>query len=460
MKTAWEHYDEEKLNEVRSFAREYISFLNRTKTEREFVAEASAFAEREGFTNIHDSVGELNPGDRLYAINRNKNLCLFVIGELPLTKGMNILGAHIDSPRLDLKQRPVYEKDGFVLLDTHYYGGIKKYQWTARPMALHGVVVKKDGTAVPVCVGEDPDDPVVGISEILIHLAQTQLQKKASEAVEGEALDVLAGSIPAKDTEKDPVKKYLLDLLNEKYGIEEDDFISAEIEVVPAEHARFFGLDRSMIMGYGHDDRVCAYSSLRAILEMKVPKRTSCCILVDKEEVGSIGATGMHSRWFENVIVNLLDRSNAATLPGLNRTLSASKMLSSDVSAAVDPNFESVFEKRNASWLGAGLCLLKYTGSRGKSGSNDASCEYVAEVRRIMEDNEVTYHTAELGAVDAGGGGTIAYILGQLNMDVIDAGIPVLNMHSPSEIVSAADLFEAYRGYKAFLEQAGRSNQQ
>ncbi|MBQ1439848.1 MAG: aminopeptidase, partial [Solobacterium sp.] len=298
MKTVWETYNAEARDAAMAFAEEYRTFLNATKTEREFVKEASALAEREGFTNIHDSVGELNPGDRLYAINRNKNLCLFVIGEQPLTKGMNILGAHIDSPRLDLKQKPLYEKDGFVLMDTHYYGGIKKYQWTARPMALHGIVVRKDGSSVNICIGEDPDDPVVGVSEILIHLAAKQIEKKGSEVVEGEALDLIVGSIPAAGEEKDPIKANLLALLKEKYNIEEDDFLSAEIEVVPAEHARFFGLDRSMVMGYGHDDRICAYTSLRAILDMKIPKRTSCCILVDKEEVGSIGATGMHSRWF------------------------------------------------------------------------------------------------------------------------------------------------------------------
>ena len=455
MKTVWETYDAEQRDAAMAFAEEYRQFLNATKTEREFVKEAAALAEQEGFTNIHDSVGELNPGDRLYAINRNKNLCLFVIGEQPLTKGMNILGAHIDSPRLDLKQKPLYEKDGFVLMDTHYYGGIKKYQWTARPMALHGVVVRKDGSSVNICIGEDPDDPVVGVSEILIHLAAKQMEKKGSEVVEGEALDLIVGSIPAEGEEKDPVKANLLAILKEKYNIEEDDFLSAEIEIVPAEHARFFGLDRSMVMGYGHDDRICAFTSLRAILDMKIPKRTSCCILVDKEEVGSIGATGMHSRWFQNVIVNLLDRSNAATLPGLNRTLTASKMLSSDVSAGVDPNYESVFEMKNSAFLGGGIVFNKYTGARGKSGSNDANAEYVAEIRRIMDENKVMFQTAELGRVDAGGGGTIAYILAQLNMDVIDAGIAVLNMHSPSEIASVADIYEGYRAYGAFLNGAG-----
>ena len=454
MKTVWKTYDEKMRKEMSVFSDEYRLFLNRSKTEREFVTEAIKIAEAEGFTNINESVGELNPGDRLYAVNRNKNVCLFVIGEKPIRDGLNILGAHIDSPRLDLKQHPLFEKEGFALLDTHYYGGIKKYQWVTRPMALHGVVVKKDGTAVPVCIGEDPDDPVVGVSDILIHLAARQMEKKASEAVEGEKLDLLVGSIPVEDKEaKEPVKKYLLELLKEKYDIEEEDFISAEIEVVPADPVRDFGIDRSMIMGYGHDDRICAYTSLRAIIDMKIPKRTSCCILTDKEEIGSNGATGMKSRWFESIIVNLLDRSNEGTLSGLNQTLSKSKMLSSDVSAGVDPNYDSVFEKNNAAYLGRGICFNKYTGARGKSGCNDANPEFIAEVRRVMEEEAVVFQTGELGSVDAGGGGTIAGILAELNMDVLDAGVPVLNMHSPSELASKADLYEAYRAYKAFLSR-------
>ena len=454
MKTVWETYDDTRRKEMSVFSDEYRSFLNRTKTEREFVSEAVKLAEAEGFTNISDSVGELNPGDRLYAINRNKNLCLFVIGEKPVRDGLNILGAHIDSPRLDLKQHPLFEKDGYALMDTHYYGGIKKYQWVTRPMALHGVVVKKDGTTVPLCIGEDPDDPVVGVSDILIHLAAKQMEKKASEAVEGEKLDLIVGSIPVEDKdEKEPVKKYLLDLLKEKYDIEEDDFISAEIEVVPADPVRDFGIDRSMIMGYGHDDRICAYTSLRAIIDMKIPKRTSCCILTDKEEIGSDGATGMKSRWFESILVNLLDRTNEGTLNGLNTTLAKSKMLSSDVSAGVDPNYDAVFEKKNAAFLGRGICFNKYTGARGKGGCNDANPEFIAEVRRVMDEAGVVFQTGEIGAVDAGGGGTIAAILAELNMDVLDAGVPVLNMHAPSELASKADLYEAYRAYKAFLEK-------
>ena len=454
MKTVWETYDDTRRKEMSVFSDEYRSFLNRTKTEREFVCEAVKLAEAEGFTNISDSVGELNPGDRLYAINRNKNLCLFVIGEKPVRDGLNILGAHIDSPRLDLKQHPLFEKDGYALMDTHYYGGIKKYQWVTRPMALHGVVVKKDGTTVPICIGEDPDDPVVGVSDILIHLAAKQMEKKASEAVEGEKLDLIVGSIPVEDKdEKEPVKKYLLDLLKEKYDIEEDDFISAEIEVVPADPVRDFGIDRSMIMGYGHDDRICAYTSLRAIIDMKIPKRTSCCIITDKEEIGSDGATGMKSRWFESILVNLLDRTNEGTLNGLNTTLAKSKMLSSDVSAGVDPNYDAVFEKKNAAFLGRGICFNKYTGARGKGGCNDANPEFIAEVRRVMDEAGVVFQTGEIGAVDAGGGGTIAAILAELNMDVLDAGVPVLNMHAPSELASKADLYEAYRAYKAFLEK-------
>ena len=452
MKTVWKTYDEKMRKEMSVFSDEYRMFLNRSKTEREFVTEAIKIAEAEGFTNINDSIGELNPGDRIYAVNRGKNICLFVIGEKPLTAGMNILGAHIDSPRLDLKQHPFFEKDGFAMLDTHYYGGIKNYQWVARPMALHGVVCKTDGTTVPVCIGEDADDPVVGISDILVHLSAKQMAKKASEAIEGEKLDMIVGSIPVSDEEeKEPVKQYLLQLLKEKYGIEEDDFISAEIEAVPADPARDYGIDRSMIIGYGHDDRICAYTSLRAILEMKIPKRTSCCILTDKEEIGSEGSTGMKSRWFESVIVNLLDRSSQGSLKCLNDTLTNSKMLSSDVSAAVDPNYDSVFEKKNASFLGRGICFNKYVGARGKSGCSDANPEYIADLRRVMEEDEIVFQTGELGGVDEGGGGTIARFLAELNIEVIDAGIPVLNMHSPSEIASKADLYEAYRAYKAFL---------
>lgn len=450
-KTVWEKYDEKGRNLISTFAEEYRQFLSEVKTEREFVSEGKKMAEEAGFRDLKFVTGPLKPGDRVYAVNRGKNLCLFVIGNQPLTEGMNILGAHIDSPRMDLKQHPLYEKDGLVLLDTHYYGGIKKYQWVARPMALHGVVCRKDGSKVIVNIGEKADDPVVGVSDLLIHLAAKQMEKKGSTVVEGEALNVLAGSIPMAGEEKDPVRKYLLDLLKQEYDIEEDDFLSAEIEVVPAGEARDYGLDRSMILGYGHDDRVCAYTSLRAILEMKNPERTSCCILTDKEEIGSVGATGMHSRWFEMVITTMLAHAGKADLVHLNETLTNSMMLSSDVSAAVDPNYEDVNDLKNAAYFGKGIVFNKYTGARGKSGSNDANPEFIAKVRKAMEDSDVMFQTAELGAVDVGGGGTIAYILAQLNMDVMDAGIAVQNMHAPCEIVSKADVYEGYRAYKAFL---------
>ena len=451
MKTVWEKYDEKGWNLIQTFGEEYRQFLSLTKTEREFTKESVKLAEANGFRNINFAHGPLKAGDRIYAVNRNKNVCLFVIGSRPLTEGMNILGAHIDSPRLDLKQHPLYEKDGLALLDTHYYGGIKKYQWTTRPMALHGVVVRKDGSKVNVVIGEDPSDPVVGISELLIHLASKQMEKKGSNVVEGEALDVLAGSIPLKDEKKDPVKAYLMKLLHEKYDIEEEDFVSAEIEVVPAGEARDYGLDRSMIMGYGQDDRVCAYTSLRAILDVKKPERTSCCILVDKEEIGSVGATGMHSRWFEMMVEKLLAMQGYTTLVDANETFTNSKMLSSDVSAGFDPLYPDVNDAKNSAYLGKGIVFNKYTGARGKSGSNDANPEFISEVRRAMEEGDAQYQTAELGAVDAGGGGTIAYILAQLNMDVLDAGIAVLSMHSPAEITSKVDVYEGYRAYLAFL---------
>lgn len=453
-KTVWETADDTTVSAIHEFGKDYISFLGKTKTEREFVKETVREAEKNGFRNL-DTVKELKAGDRVYAINRNKNICLFVIGEEPLTKGMNILGAHIDSPRLDLKQHPLYEKDGMALLATHYYGGIKKYQWVARPMALHGVVCKKDGTTVNLVIGEDPADPVVGISDLLIHLAAEQMKKPASTVIEGEALNVMAGSIPAKEEKENAVKANILALLKEKYGMEEDDFISAEIEVVPAEAPREYGLDRSMIIGYGHDDRVCAYTSLRAILDISSPKRTSCCILVDKEEIGSVGATGMQSRWFEMVVTRILAMTGTERLIDLNECLTRSKMLSSDVSAGFDPNYPEVNDAKNSCYLGKGIVFNKYTGARGKSGSNDANPEFIAEIRAVLEKEDVRFQTAELGAVDVGGGGTIAYILGNMNMDVIDAGIAVQNMHAPSEVVSKADVYEGYRAYVAFLKEIG-----
>lgn len=451
MKTLWEKRSKEDLKKVNTFCEDYRQFLSVSKTEREFTENSRVLCEKHGFKNIAE-METLKAGDKVYSINRNKNICLFVIGKQPLTDGMNILGAHIDSPRLDIKQKPLYETEGLALLDTHYYGGIKKYQWTARPMALHGVVCKTNGETVNVVIGEDPADPVVGITEILVHLSADQMKKSGSEVVEGEALDVLVGSIPKKKEEKDPVKAYILSLLEEKYGMNEDDFMSAELEVVPAGEARDFGLDRSMIMGYGHDDRVCAYTSMRAILEMKKPERTSCCILVDKEEIGSMGNTGMQSSYFSNLIARLLDKMGQSSYLDLVTTLENSRMLSSDVSAAFDPMYPGVFEKRNAAFFGKGICYNKYTGSRGKSGSNDCNAEFFAKVRRVMENDNIGYQTCELGAVDKGGGGTIAYILANQNMDVVDAGIAVQNMHAPCEIVSKADVFEAYNAYKAFLK--------
>lgn len=452
MKTVWDKLDETEKENLTSFNEAYRQFLSRAKTEREFTSESEKLAKEAGFVSLKE-VEKLRPGMKVYEINRGKNIMLFVMGRQPVKAGMNILGAHIDSPRLDIKQKPLYEKDGLALLDTHYYGGIKKYQWTCRPMALHGVVCKKDGSVVPVVIGEDPKDPVIGVTEILVHLAAEQMKKTATEAVEGENLDLLVGSIARKDTKEDAVKANILSLLKEKYDIEEDDFLSAELECVPAGEARDFGFDRSMIMGYGHDDKVCAYTSLRAILDEKdVPERTSCCILVDKEEIGSVGATGMQSRFFEDVTARMLDLQGDTRIVDLNDALQNSRMLSSDVSAAVDPLYESVFDMKNAAFLGQGICYNKYTGARGKSGSNDANAEYFAKVRRVMDDNHVMFQTCELGAVDKGGGGTIAYILANLNMDVVDAGIAVENMHSPAEIVSKADVYEAYRAYQVFLK--------
>ena len=452
MENAWKKYAGN-LDPVMNFGKDYIDFMTLSKTERETVDNSIEIAEKAGFKDLN-TVSELKAGDKVYFNNRGKSLFLFVVGKEDLAKGLNILGAHVDSPRLDLKQHPLYEDSGLVLLDTHYYGGIKKYQWVAQPLALHGVVCKKDGSTVKVSIGEKESDPVVGISDLLIHLAADQMSKTAAKVIEGEDLNVLVGSIPSKDkdTEKDKVKKNILDLLKEKYDIEEDDFISAELEIVPAGHARDLGLDRSMIMGYGHDDRVCAFTSLKAILDIEVPDRTACCILVDKEEVGSQGNSGMQSRFFENVIAKIMAKANEFSPIALMDCLSNSKMLSSDVSAAFDPNYPSVNEPKNTAYFGKGLCLNKYTGSRGKGGCNDANPEFIAQIRKVMDDNDVMFQTSELGRVDQGGGGTIAYILANLNVEVIDAGIAVQNMHSQYEVVSKADVYEGYRGYKAFLK--------
>lgn len=451
-KNTWEKY-KDNLNEVMEYNEGYKDYISKNKTERACVKDSIRLAEEKGFKPL-DSFETLKPGDKVYVNNRDKNIALFVIGNKPLTEGMRILGAHIDSPRMDLKQNPLYESEGFVLADTHYYGGVKKYQWVTIPLSLYGVVAKKDGTVVDVVIGEDDDDPVVGISDLLIHLAAEQLDKKAAKVIEGENLDVTLGNMPLVGEEKDAVKANILKLLKDKYDIEEEDFVSAEIEVVPSGKARDYGLDRSMIAGYGHDDRVCAYTSLTAIFDMDVCDYTCCAILVDKEEIGSVGATGAQSLFFENTVGEMLVKMGIDSFVQTRLTLSRSKMLSSDVSAGVDPLFVSVNDKKNAAYLGNGIVFNKYTGARGKSGSNDASAEYVARIRAVMDESNIHYQTAELGKVDQGGGGTIAYILGNYNMDVIDAGIAVLNMHAPMEVVSKVDVYETYQAYKAFLKNA------
>ncbi|WP_343018290.1 aminopeptidase [Catenibacterium mitsuokai] len=451
-KNTWEKY-KDNLNEVMEYNEGYKDYISKNKTERACVKDSIRLAKEKGFKPL-DSFETLKAGDKVYVNNRDKNIALFVIGNKPLTEGMRILGAHIDSPRMDLKQNPLYESEGFVLADTHYYGGVKKYQWVTIPLSLYGVVAKKDGTVVDVVIGEDDNDPVVGISDLLIHLAAEQLDKKAAKVIEGENLDVTLGNMPLVGEEKDAVKANILKLLKDKYDIEEEDFVSAEIEVVPSGKARDYGLDRSMIAGYGHDDRVCAYTSLTAILDMDVCDYTCCTILVDKEEIGSVGATGAQSLFFENTVGEMLVKMGIDSFVQTRLTLSRSKMLSSDVSAGVDPLFVSVNDKKNAAYLGNGIVFNKYTGARGKSGSNDASAEYVARIRAVMDESNIHYQTAELGKVDLGGGGTIAYILGNYNMDVIDAGIAVLNMHAPMEVVSKVDVYETYQAYKAFLKNA------
>ena len=460
-KIAWEKYPEgNKREEVFQFAENYRKFITDCKTERECVSFFVEKAEKAGFVNLEKVIAEhtaLKAGDRVYANNMGKGMALFVIGKESMEKGMNILGAHIDSPRLDLKQDPLYEDTDFAMLDTHYYGGIKKYQWVTLPLALHGVIAKKDGTVVEVNVGDKPGDPVFGVSDLLIHLSGEQLEKKAAKVIEGENLDLLIGSIPMQTEDekvKEKVKANIMNLLSKEYGIEEEDFLSAEIEVVPAGEARDYGFDRSMIMGYGHDDRVCAYPSFEAMLVSEDPEITSVCLLVDKEEIGSVGASGMQSRFFENTVAEVMAAAGSYSELALRRALAGSKVLSSDVSAAFDPNFPSVMTKRNTAYFGKGLVFNKYTGSRGKGGSNDANAEYIGKLRNIMDTNEVSFQTAELGKVDQGGGGTIAYILANYGMNVIDSGVPVLNMHAPWEIISKVDLYEAYRGYIAFLKEA------
>lgn len=457
---AWQRYTSEQAAELEQLATDYADFISRNKTERECVAEAIRLARKAGYRDLDECISagtQLVPGDRVYACTRGKSLILAEIGREDLTCGINILGAHVDSPRLDIKQNPVEEKNDLVYLDTHYYGGIKKYQWVTTPLAIHGVVAKKDGSVVPVVVGEDPSDPVFVISDLLVHLAAEQMDKNAAKVIEGELLDVLVGHRPLtiedEDDKKDLVKRQLLALLQERYDIGEEDLLSAELEVVPAGPARDLGFDRSMLLGYGHDDRSCSYSSLRAQLVLsEPPARTALTILVDKEEIGSVGATGMQSRFFENVVAELLALTGHGdgTL-ALRRCLMGSNMLSSDVSAGFDPSFASAFEPKNSAYLGRGLTFNKYTGARGKAGSNDADAEYMARIRACMDAHDVAWQTAELGKVDQGGGGTIAYILAGYGIHVIDCGVPVLSMHAPWEVISKADLYEAYRGYQAFL---------
>ena len=460
-KNAWNKYNEQQLTELETLARKYKSFLDKGKTERECVSTSVKMAEAAGYRDLNEVIAagdSLKPGDKVYAVNMKKSMALFHIGTGSLQQGLRILGAHIDSPRLDLKQNPLYEDTQMALLDTHYYGGIKKYQWVTIPLALHGVVARKDGSVIELSIGEKEDDPVLCISDLLIHLAGKQMDQKATEVIEGENLDVLVGSRPLKGEDDEAIKNavsaYVLDLLKKEYGIEEEDFLSAEIEIVPADKARDCGLDRSMILAYGHDDRVCAYTSLEAMLEAETQEKTLCCLLVDKEEIGSVGATGMQSAFFENTVAEVMNCLGIYSELMLRRCLRNSVMLSSDVSAAFDPGYAAFFEKKNAAYFGRGLVLNKYTGARGKSGSNDANAEYVAKIRRIFDDNNVAFQTAELGRVDIGGGGTIAYISALYGMDVIDSGVALLNMHAPQEIASKADIYEAKKGYAAFLKEA------
>lgn len=464
-KNTWETYDEAALAKVDGFCDGYRTFLDRGKTERECIDEIVNTIEAEGYISLEAAIKagkKLTEGDKVYQVWMNKSIAMYRIGKEPLENGMNILGAHIDSPRIDIKQNPLYEDGGFAYLDTHYYGGVKKYQWVTIPLALHGVIVKKDGSTVIVNIGEEETDPVFFISDLLVHLSQEQLQLKAGEVIPGEALDLIVGNKPitlgSKDEKAEPVKEAVkqgvLDILKEMYDIEEEDFLSAELEVVPAGKAREAGFDRSIILAYGQDDRVCAYTSMRAMLDVEATDRTLCCILVDKEEVGSIGATGMHSRFFENSLAEIMNLTGEYSELTMRRCLSRSCMLSSDVSSAFDPSFAGCFEKKNTAYLGKGMVLVKFTGSRGKGGANDANAEYLGHLRAIMEKERINFQTAELGRVDLGGGGTIAYILAEYGMNVIDSGVAVMNMHAPWEATSKVDVYEAYRGYMAFAKNA------
>ena len=457
-KNAWHEYTEQQLQEIDTLATKYRHFLDYGKTERECVGQIVAAAEAAGYRNMDSIIKEgisLKAGDKVYYVHMKKAVAMVHIGTEPIEQGMNILGAHIDSPRLDVKQNPFYVDSDLALLDTHYYGGIKKYQWVTMPLAIHGVVVKRDGTVINLAIGESPTDPVFCVTDLLPHLGQEQMEKKAAKVVEGEQLDLLIGSRPVKGELKDGVKAYVLRVLQEQYGFEEEDFLSAELEIVPAGAARELGFDRSMIIGYGQDDRVCAYTSLVAMLETENVSRTTCTLLVDKEEIGSVGATGMQSRFFENFMAELLEAMGHTSPLAVRRTLSNSHMLSSDVSAGFDPLYASAFEKKNAAFLGRGVVFNKFTGSRGKSGSNDANAEYMARIRHLMDQDNISYQTAELGRVDLGGGGTIAYIMALYGMNVIDCGVAVLSMHSPWEVTSKADIYEAKRCYLAFLAAKG-----
>ena len=450
-KDLWLTYEAGELDSLEKVCEDYRAFLDAGKTERECVTEIIRQAEEKGYRNLY-TAEQLRPGDRVYAAWMEKSIALFQIGTEPLENGMNILGAHIDSPRLDLKQNPLYEESGFAYFDTHYYGGIKKYQWVTVPLAIHGVVVRKDGTRETISIGEQDTDPVFVVTDLLVHLSSKQMEKKASVVVEGENLDILIGSRPLAGEEKDAAAAQILKLIRETYHIEKEDLMSAELEVVPAGRARECGLDRSMIMAYGQDDRICAYTSLAAMLDTEQVERTACCILVDKEEIGSVGATGMHSRFFENAVAELYEKLEGFSELKLRRALAHSTMISSDVSAAYDPMYTDVYEKRSSSFFGRGPVFTKHTGSRGKSGSNDANAEYIAKLRRVFDDNHVGFQMAEMGKIDAGGGGTIAYILAAYGMEVIDGGVAVLCMHAPWEISSKADVYEAYKGYRAFLK--------
>lgn len=456
-KSAWDTYTEADKEALFAYGERYRKFISENKTERECVKDMVKKAEEAGYKNIEDCIlanQKLQAGDKVYANYNDKTLLMFCIGEQPLSNGLNLLGAHLDSPRLDLKPNPLYEDTNFAMFKTHYYGGVKKYQWVALPLAIHGVVAKKDGEVVQIVIGEDESDPVVGISDLLIHLSGEQMQKKLSEAIAGEDLNICLGTLPLEGEEKDKVKANILKLLNDKYGITEEDFVSAEIQIVPAGAARDYGLDRSMIIGYGQDDRVCGYASFEAQLEVEKPARTTGTILVDKEEIGSVGASGMQSKFFENMVAELIALTGEYSDLTLRRTLSRSKMLSSDVTAGHDPNYPSVLEKNNAAYFGKGVVFSKYTGSRGKSGSNEANAEYVAYLRKMMEESNVIWQTAELGRIDLGGGGTIAYILANYGMEVIDCGVPVHSMHAPWEITSKVDLYEMRKAYIAFLKNA------